>query len=201
MNLLPVLLLLAVSIPGDSDKPGPPKEKEAVPPVLNFKMKSLAGKPVNLAKYQGKVVLIVNVASQCGLTPQYSKLQALHEKYAEKGLAVLGFPCNQFGQQEPGTAEEIQAFCKDNYGVTFDLFEKVDVNGDKACPLYKHLTSEKTNPKSPGDIKWNFAKFLIGRDGKILARFEPQVPPDADEIVKAIEKALAKSGKPSPKSK
>jgi glutathione peroxidase len=159
---------------------------------LNHDMKTLAGRPVNPAeKYAGKVVLLVNVASKCGLTPQYKALQALHDKYAEQGLAIVGVPCNQFNGQEPGTALEIAAFCTANYGVKFDLLEKVEVNGDSACPLYKQLTSEETNPKSPGPIQWNFEKFLFNRDGELVARFSPRTTPDAPEVVDAIEAQLA----------
>lgn len=167
------------------------KENE-VPAALNFKIKSLAGKEVPLNKYQGKVVLIVNVASQCGLTPQYEQLQALHEKYSGKGLAILGFPCNQFGKQEPGTSIEIRDFCTENYGVEFDLFEKVEVNGDGACPLYKHLTGLKTKPKGPGKVAWNFEKFLLNRKGEVIARFQPRTKPDAAEVVELIERELQK---------
>ncbi len=160
--------------------------------ALDFKMKTLSGKEVDLGKYQGKVVLVVNVASKCGLTPQYEQLQALHTKYSKKGLAILGFPCNQFREQEPGTAEEIQEFCRANYGVEFDMFAKIEVNGDGACPLYKYLTSLETKPKGAGDISWNFEKFLIGRDGQVVARFEPKKKPDDPEILKAITAELAK---------
>ena len=163
-----------------------------VPDALAFKMKTLQGKEVDLASYKGKVVLVVNVASKCGLTPQYEQLQALHKKYAKDGLAIIGVPCNQFGKQEPGSAEEITSFCKQNYGVEFDLLEKVDVNGDTACPLYKYLTNLDTQPKGKGKIDWNFEKFLIDRSGKVVARFEPRAKPDAPEITKQIEAELAK---------
>ena len=163
-----------------------------MPEVLNFKMNRLDGKSANLADYSGKVVLMVNVASQCGLTPQYAQLEGLHEKYAEKGLAVLGFPANEFGKQEPGTDAEISAFCKKDYGVKFDMFSKVVVKGEGQCPLYKYLTSKETDPKFAGDISWNFEKFLIGRNGEIVARFAPKVKPDAPEVVQAIETELAK---------
>jgi glutathione peroxidase len=160
---------------------------------LNLEMNTLDGKKVNLAKkYKGKVVLLVNVASKCGLTPQYEQLQALHEKYAEQGLAIVGVPCNQFGKQEPGTAAEISEFCKQNYGVEFDLLAKVDVNGPTATPLYKFLTSEESNPKHGGKIAWNFEKFLFNRDGQLAARFVPRTSPDAPEVVEAIEMELAK---------
>jgi glutathione peroxidase len=165
---------------------------DKTPPTLDYKMKSLAGKQVDLSKYQGKVVMIVNTASKCGLTPQYEGLQDLHEKYAGQGLAILGFPCNQFGGQAPGTSKEISAFCTKNYGVTFDMFAKIEVNGAGACPLYKYLTSKETNPKFAGSIKWNFNKFLLDREGNVIARFEPRVRPDSPEVIGAIEKALAK---------
>ncbi len=162
------------------------------PLALDFRMKTLAGKEVDLATYQGKVLLVVNVASKCGLTPQYQQLQALHEKYAKDGLAILGFPCNQFGKQEPGTAKEIQEFCRVNYGVTFDLFAKVEVNGPGACGLYKYLTSVETKPQGPGKIRWNFEKFIIGRRGEVVARFDPKTHPDDPEVIQVIEAELAK---------
>ena len=167
-------------------------EEKKVPAALNFKVKSISGKEVDLSKYQGKVVLIVNTASECGLTPQYEELEALHEKYGEKGLAVLGFPCNQFGKQEPGSDDEIVKFCEDNYKVKFDMFSKVDVNGEGATPLYKHLTSVDTKPKGKGKVSWNFEKFLIGRDGGVIARFEPKTAPDDPAVIKALEAELAK---------
>jgi glutathione peroxidase len=168
------------------------KKDEKVPPVLKFKMKRLDGKPGDLSNYKGKVVMMVNVASQCGNTPQYKQLETLHEKYGEKGLAVLGFPANEFGAQEPGSDEEIADFCKSKYDVKFDMFSKVVVKGEDLCPLYKYLTSKETDPKFSGDIKWNFEKFLIGRNGDIVARFAPGTKPDAEEVVKAIETELAK---------
>jgi glutathione peroxidase len=168
------------------------KGDKTVPPVLAFKMKSLDGKDVELAKYQGKVVLFVNVASKCGLTPQYKALQALHDKYSKEGLVIIGVPANEFGKQEPGTNEEIGEFCTSKYGVKFPMMAKEVVKGEDICPLYKHLTSKDTNPKFSGEIKWNFTKFLIGRDGTIIARFEPAVKPDAAEVTKAIEKELKK---------
>lgn len=154
--------------------------------ALNFTVKSLDGKEVDLSKYQGKVLMVVNVASKCGLTPQYNELQALHKKYAEQGLAILGFPCNQFGKQEPGTNEEILSFCSTKYNVTFPMFDKLEVNGPGRHPLYKTLIGEGGK-----DIGWNFGKFLVGRDGKVIARFEPRTAPDAPEVIKAIETALA----------
>ena len=165
--------------------------KIGVPQVLNFKMKSLTGKDVDLSQYKGKVVMMVNTASKCGLTPQYKGLQELHTKYAPQGLAILGFPANDFGKQEPGSDEEIGAFCQKNYGVEFDMFSKVAVTGENKCPLYKHLTSAETNPKFPGEISWNFEKFLIDRNGEIIGRFSPKVAPGSPEVVQAVEAALA----------
>jgi glutathione peroxidase len=162
------------------------------PAALNFKMKSLDGKEVDLGKYHGQVLMIVNVASRCGFTPQYKQLQALHEKHGKEGLVIVGFPCNQFKQQEPGSAEEIRQFCTVNYGVTFPLFAKIEVNGDGACELYKYLTAQDTKPKGAGKISWNFEKFVIGRNGEVAARFAPQTKPDAPEVVKVIEAELAK---------
>jgi glutathione peroxidase len=160
--------------------------------VLNFTMKSLDGQDVNLSKYQGKVVLMVNVASKCGYTPQYKDLEALYEKYKDKGLVILGFPANDFGHQEPGSDSQIKEFCTANYGVTFDMFSKVVVKGSDKAPLYQYLTDEKTDPKFPGEIKWNFEKFLISRDGQIAARFRSAVKPMSEEVVKAVEAELAK---------
>jgi glutathione peroxidase len=152
-------------------------------------VKDIDGKPVNLKQYSGKVLLIVNVASRCGYTPQYKQLEAVYEKYKDQGFAVLGFPCNQFGGQEPGTNDEIKQFCSSKYSVTFPLFDKIDVNGPHRHPLYTSLAGAAS--PYPGDIKWNFSKFLIGRDGKILQRFESKVVPDSPEMTSAIEKALA----------
>lgn len=157
--------------------------------IHDVTVKDIDGKEIRMAAYQGKVVLIVNVASQCGLTPQYKSLEALYRKYKDQGLVVLGFPCNQFGNQEPGTSEEIKKFCSSNYQVTFPLFDKIEVNGEKRHPLYVALAG-KDSPY-PGDIKWNFGKFLVGRDGKILKRFEPEKAPDSAEVSQAIEAALA----------
>ena len=161
------------------------------PSVLDHKVRVLgSSESANLCEFQDKVVLAVNVASQCGLTPQYEQLQALHEKYGQQGLAVLGFPCNQFGRQEPGTPSDIDSFCKKNYGVTFDMFEKIDVNGGNASPLYKHLTKVSTKPKGAGKVSWNFEKFLIDRDGKVVARFQPGLKPDDPKVIAEIEKSL-----------
>jgi glutathione peroxidase len=163
-----------------------------VPDVLNFKMKSLDGKEVDLGRYQGKVILIVNTASKCGYTPQYKGLESLHEKFADKGLVVLGVPSNDFGRQEPGSDEEISQFCEKNYGVKFDMLSKVTVKGGEQVPLYKFLTSKETDPKFAGPIKWNFTKFLIGRQGEIVNRFEPGVKPESAQLTQAIEAELAK---------
>lgn len=167
-------------------------EDKKVPAVLNFKMNKLDGKPVDLADYKGKVVLFVNVASACGYTKQYKELEALHEKYGKEGLAIIGVPANEFGAQEPGTSLEIAEFCRKEYGVRFDILEKVVVKGEGICPLYKHLTSKETDPKFAGDVKWNFEKFLISRDGEIVNRFVSAVKPDSDELVNAIKAELAK---------
>lgn len=168
------------------------KENEKVSPFHQFTMKSLSGKEVSFSKYQGKVVLLVNVASQCGYTPQYEGLQALHKRFAKDGLVVLGVPSNDFGRQEPGTDGEIAEFCKKNYGVEFDMLSKVVVKGEGQCPLYKFLTDKETNSASPGPISWNFEKFLVGRDGKIVGRFKSDVSPESPKLVDAIEAALAK---------
>lgn len=170
-------------------------------PALNYKVKNIAGKEVNLAdQYKGKVVLVVNVASACGLTPQYEQLEKLHEKYSDKGLAVAGFPCNQFGKQEPGTEAQILEFCTNKYNVKFDMFSKLNVNTvekdgkvvEEADPFYKNLTAAETAPAKAGKISWNFEKFLIGKNGEVVARFAPRTSPDAPEVVKAIEAELAK---------
>jgi glutathione peroxidase len=168
------------------------KGDNKVPAVLRFKMNSLAGTPVDLARYRGKVILIVNVASECGYTPQYEGLQALHAKYAGQGLAVLGIPSNDFGGQEPGTNEQIAAFCKKNYGVQFDMFAKVPVTGKDQAPLYRYLTSREANAKLAGPVRWNFEKFLIARDGTVVARFASDVEPESDELLRALWGELAK---------
>jgi len=158
--------------------------------IYDFTMNDIDGKPVNLADFKGKVVLVVNVASRCGFTPQYEGLQKLYLKYQQQGLVILGFPANNFGFQEPGTNAEIKSFCSAKYNVTFPIFSKISVKGDDIDPLYKYLTDKASNPEYGGDIKWNFNKFLVDRHGKIVARFEPQVKPDSDQVVQAIEKAL-----------
>jgi glutathione peroxidase len=158
--------------------------------IYDFSEKTIDGKAKGLSDYKGKVLLIVNVASKCGLTPQYVGLEKLNETYGPKGFAVLGFPANEFGAQEPGTDDQIAEFCTTNYGVKFDMFSKVKVKGPGIDPLFEYLTSASTNPGFSGDIKWNFNKFLIGRDGKVLARFEPKVEPNGPEVTRAIDEAL-----------
>jgi len=158
---------------------------------LDVEIGALQGGSADLSQYAGKAVLIVNVASKCGLTPQYNGLERLHERYAEQGFTVLGVPCNQFMGQEPGSAEEIAEFCSATYGVTFPLTEKIEVNGENRHPLYDRLTGFADAEGHDGDIRWNFEKFLIGRDGKVVARFSPQTEPEAAEVVTAVETALA----------
>lgn len=168
------------------------KEEKPVPAALNYTMKSLDGKDVKLSDYQGKVILMINTASKCGYTPQYEGLQKLYTKYQEKGLVLLGFPANDFRQQEPGTDAAIAEFCKENYGVTFPMFSKISVLGAEKAPLYKYLTDAANDPTKGGEVKWNFEKFLIGKDGKVVGRYRSAVTPQSDEIVKAIEAELAK---------
>jgi len=182
---LPALALAAALAPADEPKP--------VANVLAAKVKDIDGKEVELSKYKGEVLLIVNTASQCGLTPQYEGLESTFEKYKAKGFTVLAFPANQFGGQEPGTNAEIKTFCKTKYNVTFPVFSKVVVKGQGIDPLYAYLTSEKTNPSYAGPIAWNFAKFLVNRKGEVIARFAPKEEPDSPAVTKAIETALAES--------
>ncbi|MER7675159.1 glutathione peroxidase [Streptomyces sp. NPDC096934] len=159
--------------------------------VFDVRMDSLQGGSADLEQYRGKTVLIVNVASKCGLTPQYAGLERLHERYADQGFTVLGVPCNQFMGQEPGTSEEIAEFCSATYGVTFPMTEKVEVNGDARHELYQRLVDTADGEGHTGDIRWNFEKFLIGPGGDVVARFSPQVEPESAEVVAAVEKALA----------
>lgn len=156
----------------------------------DFTVRTIDGKDKNLKDFAGKALLVVNVASQCGLTPQYSGLEELYRRYHDRGLEVLGFPCNQFGGQEPGTEAQIKTFCETKFDVTFPLFAKLDVNGPTRAPLYAFLTQQPTQPDGPGDIKWNFAKFLVSKSGAVVARFEPTATPLSDEVVKAIEQQL-----------
>lgn len=157
--------------------------------ALSFKMKSIDGKDVDLAQYKGKVVLFVNVASKCGYTPQYEGLEALYEKYKDKGLVVIGVPANNFGGQEPGTDAQIKEFCSSKYSVTFPMMSKVSVKGGDITPLYKHLT---THSKVPGDVKWNFEKFLVSKEGGVVGRYGSKVKPDSKDLTGAIEAELAK---------
>jgi len=191
-RIVPLILIGGFAMTVGSLSSAAEKGEKKTPAALDFKMKTLDGKEADLSKYLGDVVMVVNVASKCGLTPQYEQLQELHEKYSEKGLTILGFPCNQFLWQEPGTAEEIKQFCSVNYGVTFPMFAKIKVNGKDSCDLYKHLTSLDTKPKGAGKIGWNFEKFVIGRNGEVVARFTPRTKPDAPEVIKLIEAELAK---------
>jgi glutathione peroxidase len=158
--------------------------------IHEIELPRLDGKPERLSDYAGKVVLAVNVASKCGNTPQYAGLQSLFDKYSDQGFTVLGFPCNQFFGQEPGNAEQIQEFCTLNYGVTFPLFAKLDVKGDHQHPLYGILSETPDDAGKAGNVTWNFEKFLIGRDGRVVRRFRPKVLPDDPRVVEAIEKAL-----------
>jgi glutathione peroxidase len=156
--------------------------------IYDVPVNTLEGDPASLADYKGKTVLVVNVASKCGLTPQYEGLERLHEQFADKGFAVLGFPCNQFGAQEPGSPDEIATFCSTTYGVTFPMFEKIDVNGDNRHALYDQLTATADAEGKAGDVVWNFEKFLIGPDGEIVARYRPLTEPEAPELVEQIQK-------------
>ena len=175
LGVLAVFALLPAGVHADS--------------IYDAPVKDIDGKDASLSPYKGQVMLVVNVASKCGNTPQYSALESAFEKYKAKGLVVLGFPCNQFMKQEPGTGAEIKEFCTSKYHVTFPMFEKIEVNGAGRAALYNDLAGPAS--PFPGDIKWNFTKFVVGRDGKILARFEPKTQPDAPEVTAAIEKALA----------
>ena len=166
------------------------KKAEIAKGVHAFSLKSIEGEQINLSQYRGKLLLLVNTASKCGLTKQYTKLQELHERYSARGLMVIGIPANNFLRQEPGTNEQIAAFCKQNYGVTFQMMEKIEVKGGEIHPLYQYLTKEA---KPTGAVSWNFEKFLIGTDGEILARFKPRVKPDSKEIHLAIETHLPKN--------
>ncbi|GAA4987296.1 glutathione peroxidase [Kitasatospora paranensis] len=158
--------------------------------LYDIPLRTLSGEPTSLGDHKGKALLLVNVASKCGLTPQYAGLERLQERYAARGFTVLGFPCNQFMGQEPGTAEEIQTFCSTTYGVSFPLFEKIDVNGDDRHPLYQRLTETADAEGTAGDVQWNFEKFLVAPDGSVVGRFRPRTEPEADEIVAAVEAQL-----------
>ncbi len=168
------------------------KETAGMSGIWNVPIKTLQGQPTKLADYKGKALLVVNVASKCGLTPQYTQLEELQKKYGPKGFTVIGFPCNQFGGQEPGTAEEIQTFCSTNYGVTFPIMEKIDVNGANRNDIYKELTQLSDDSGHTGDIRWNFEKFVVSADGTKVTRFSPKTTPDDPKVVAAIENGLPK---------
>ena len=159
--------------------------------VHEFTLNSIDGQPAPLAAYKGKVVLLVNVASKCGYTPQYTALEAIYEKFKDRGFVIVGIPANNFGSQEPGSNSEIKTFCSSKYHVTFPMMAKVSVKGGDITPLYQFLTDKSANPQTGGEIQWNFTKFLIGPDGRVITRFEPNVTPDSPEVTSAIEKALA----------
>jgi len=181
-GLLALAPLAVVRAADDAKKPAS---------VLDFKVKDIDGKEVDLAKYKGSVLLIVNTASQCGYTPQYKDLESIYEKYKDQGFQVLAFPANEFGAQEPGSNEEIKEFCSTKYKVSFPLFSKIVVKGKGIDPLYDFLTSEKTNPKHAGTIPWNFTKFLVNKKGEVIDRFQPKDKPTGESVTSAIDKALA----------
>ena len=188
-SLILTSLTLAMHSQAISEYQGSSEKDER---TLPYPSRNIEGKPTDFAaKTKGKVVLVVNVASECGYTPQYASLQKLHEKFADKGLVVLGVPSNEFGGQEPGTNKEIRQFCTNRYKVTFDLVEKTSVKGDDQCALYKKLTAKEAGPAVAGEVKWNFTKFLVDRSGAVIARFEPGVDPLDEILVQAIEKALS----------
>jgi glutathione peroxidase len=185
-------VVMATSSWADEKPATPAAATPAKPEALNFSVKDIDGKDIDLATtYAGKVLLILNVASKCGNTPQYTKLESMYEKYKDKGLVIVGFPANNFGGQEPGTNLEIKEFCSETYHVAFPMMAKVSVKGGDIAPLFKYLTTQDCKPLSKGDIAWNFEKFLIGRDGKLIGRFANRTQPDDASIVSAIESALA----------
>lgn len=159
--------------------------------VFDYTLSTIDGQPAPLSAYKGKVVMLVNVASRCGFTPQYTALEAIYEKYKDRGFVIVGIPANNFGAQEPGTNQEIKTFCQSKYNVTFPMMSKVSVKGDDKTPLYQYLTDKSANPKMGGEIQWNFTKFLVGPNGQVIARFEPKLTPDSPEVTSAIESALA----------
>jgi glutathione peroxidase len=180
-------------LPAPGTAPPPVAVTKELDPMWNAPIKTLDGKSTTLASYKGKALMLVNVASKCGNTPQYATLEALQKKYEAKGFTVIGFPCNQFGGQEPGTAEEIHTFCATNYGVTFPIMEKIEVNGDGRHDIYKALTPIKDASGHDGDIRWNFEKFVISADGSQITRFTPKQKPDDPSVIAAVENALPKS--------
>ena len=188
IHLLACVVVLSISMPavaGDKSR-----KKKVVSPALDFTMKNIDGQDVYLGDYQSDVLLVVNVASKCGLTPQYKDLEAFYKKYKDQGVKVLAFPANNFNAQEPGTDEQIKQFCKTRFDVTFDLFSKVSVKGDDKCDLYKHLTATSKNGEFGGEIRWNFQKFLVDQAGRVVARFEPRENPMGDKIVQFVERLL-----------
>jgi glutathione peroxidase len=187
---IPIVAFASIALTWGGGDPLKEGEKMAEKSVLDFTMKSIDGDDVKLDSYSGKVLLLVNVASKCGYTPQYRGLESVYKKYKEQGLVVLGFPANNFFWQEPGTNEEIKTFCSTKYNVTFPMFAKISVKGDKIHPLYKFLTSKQTNPEFGGAISWNFNKFLVDRAGKVVARFSSKDEPESEKVVQAIEQAL-----------
>lgn len=192
MSMLRSVLTLATLVSLTAGVSADDKGQKKVTGPLDFTMNSIDGKPVDLSQYKGKVVLFVNVASRCGLTPQYKGLQKLYDEFSKDGLVIIGVPANEFGKQEPGTNEQIKEFCTTNYNVTFPMLAKVVVKGQGICPLYQYLTSPDTNGKFAGEITWNFEKFLVGRDGKVVARFAPRVDPNSPELINAIKAELEK---------
>ncbi len=190
-TLLTAVILTAAAMAGIQARSQAAAMNSAVAPVLSFTMPSLGGRKVHLSQYQGKVILMVNTASKCGFTPQYAGLEALYKRFKSKGFVILGFPSNDFGHQEPGTDKQISIFCTAHYGVTFPMFSKVDVKGPHQCLLYHYLTGRKTDPRFAGVVKWNFEKFLIARDGKIVARFRSPITPESAIIVDAVKAQLA----------
>jgi glutathione peroxidase len=190
-SALVLLSLPAVVSAADGAKKADDSKKKTS--VLDFHVKDIDGKDVELAKYKGKVLLVVNTASRCGLTPQYKELETLYENNKDKGFEILAFPANEFGKQEPGSNEDIKEFCSSKYNVTFPLFSKIVVKGKGIDPLYDYLTSKETNPKFAGEIKWNFNKFLVNKKGEVIARFEPKVQPSSKEVTSKIEEALAEN--------
>lgn len=180
------------SLPKAGTAPTPVAVTKELDAMWNVPIKTLKGQPTTLAAYKGKALMLVNVASQCGNTPQYATLEALQKKYGDQGFVVIGFPCNQFGKQEPGTAEEIQTFCATNYGITFPIMEKIEVNGPGRHDIYKTLTAIPDVAGKAGDIRWNFEKFVVSADGTKITRFDPAIKPDTDTVIAAVEAALPK---------
>ncbi len=186
----PIALLLAGPLFAAALSAAPAATPRTAKSVYDFTMKDIDGKPTPLSSYKGKVLLLVNVASKCGYTPQYAALEKLYEKYKDKGFVILGFPANNFGQQEPGTDAEIKTFCTTKYNVSFDMFSKISVKGEDQHPLYRFLTSKESDPQFAGDVQWNFQKYLVGKNGKILGKFLSAVDPLSPELTGAIEQAL-----------